>query len=281
MKHFLTLLILLISIQLFAQDYCPLNIGNKWVYYFQMNNVPMLTETLTRTIMSETFSADTTLYTLNQEIAGNIGDTTMTNYFIDIENDVLFAESITPINPDLITKFAQHTYTEDDFWVSPDGVDTLKIDFEGDVLLTEMTLSDCYKATSVAENGDSTAIYYAPDIGMIRTDVYLKEDEMSYSWILMDYELFPVNNSFNNANTDLAKSSLFSIKDNSYLQFNLKQNSKMSLNIFSLNGKKCYSDFITNTSTVNLNNLNLSNGMYLVEVRSGKLFDIKTVNIFK
>lgn len=278
MKNLLPLMFLSFTSVILAQDYCPIDIGNSWTYYFFDDGV-FTSDSLVRTITKDTIVNNKKYYKLEQKIGGSIGDTTLYFYFREEGNEVTFISSLDSLDSKQLEKFGQHTFTDGDLWISTSG-DTAKIEFVEKYPLIEACYDDCYSIITETSMEDSTILTYAPNIGLINTDIYLRDDNKNYSWILGDYYFPPVNNS-ENLNTNYSSyEKLFEIKNSSIISLINSNNLKGVINIYTINGKKCYSGSLENKKQLDLNKLNLSKGTYIVEVNKEILKERRPVHIF-
>lgn len=272
------------TISLSAQDYCPIGIGDNWTYYFEATGLSSGTDSLVRTIVGDTVYQNKRYLVVEQLMQGMIIDTQITYFLSNEENDVIYIESLDLIggttSPGQIEKFGQHIYSDDDIWVSSTN-DTAEIDFIGDYLMNEESYQNCYKSTSSSSTGDSTFIFYAPNIGMLKTYTKFADNDRFFSWFLVDYNISSVSNSKTPTNLQTNPYSLFSLKQGSILEFHVLGSIKSRINIFSLNGRKIFSKDISNILSLNLMDTNISNGTYMIEVILGNMVERRAVSVIK
>ena len=146
-----------------GSDYYPLTIGNTWDYdaYDSSGNIGGYTLTVVRDTTVSTMK----VFVLSGEIAitfeGIFFDTTFIGHLADVNNDVLSMGD--PAKPNSLIKFAQHQYSDGDFWSTAQG-DTSRVSYFGALDTPAGPFDSCY----TVENSYGDINYFAPHVGLVR-----------------------------------------------------------------------------------------------------------------
>lgn len=258
-----TLFIVIFLAHLFSQDYYPLAVGNSWTYLSTLDDSILYDDTTFIRIIGDTTHEQWNFYVVQRQNVSSIKDTTVTYYIVELENDIYTVRNLDDIG-NSSEKICQHTLSDGDTWQYGNSLDdSSKVSFVYTVELSGNKYSNCYAIRTELFWGDTSTNYYAPNIGLIKRHSQFMDLDPS-GMILVDFNIEDETTLYNQRT--VSSSSLYSIEKN-YLS--LKLNVPANLSIFNVSGRKLYNQVID--KTIDLTDINISNGLYLIKVEAKEI----------
>lgn len=158
MRILFAISLVLLTLNLYAQDYFPLVIGNKWTYNYY-NSIGLIVGTYSSIIKEE-------IKTNNQN--GFLEENNMiVNGISNLSNSYIYTDSISTNDVYIYqlnnwSKSLQHHYTDGDKWRFLG--DSLRVKYIGEVTVPAGTFDSCYFIGATMSSGG----VYAPNIGLIQ-----------------------------------------------------------------------------------------------------------------
>jgi hypothetical protein len=223
MRKFFTLSFILISINLFSQDYFPLVVGNTWVLNILDSDGQVVgTDS---TVIGDNYKLNNMNIFLMKELIHD-------GYSKDSVNNELYTDSINHNDiyghmNDIWQKIWQHHYTNGDKWAFTS--DSIHVEYIGKVSVPAGNFDSCYYVKT-----DSTSGWvFAPNVGIIKT---ISENKTGYT--LKNYKVTLANVS---GITEVSKENIkvYPNPSSDYISIQNVENS-IQLSIYDLTGKLYY-----------------------------------------
>lgn len=247
-RFFLTLSCFFIAINLTAQDYFPISVGNKWILE-ELNSDGDIIESDT-TIIKDNYVVNNLDVFLMEETFTDISGTN--KHSTELITDTINKNDIYFKNGDSYHKIWQHQYTDGDKWAFMD--DTIKVVYVGPVNVPAGNFDDCFYVKSDSVSG----WIFAPDVGIVKT---ISENETKF--ILTSYEL--INDASLLTNVVNNKIRIFPNPSTDYISIS-NLNNAVQIDIYDIMGKVYYKTNLISNPLETIDISALINGIYFVRI---------------